>query len=274
MRVAVVGCGLIGGSLAIALARAGVDVTILDPDPAATRLIEARGGGRPAVTLREVIDGADVIAIAAPSAAFGDVVDELAALGGDAAVCDVGGLKALVVPAGERALGGRFVGAHPMAGNAGQGAASAEDDLFRGRPCAITPTPRTDPAALAAVEAMWTRVGATLVRVEPAAHDAVMAAVSHLPHVAAYAQAAVIGATPTVRALAGPSYDSNTRVAGAPTDHWVRAFIAARAELEPICDALADRVRAIGKAAAAGDEATLRVLLDEGRGARRGVRGA
>ena len=274
MRVAVVGCGLIGGSLAIALARAGVDVVITDPDPAATRLIEARGGGRAAVTVREAIDGVDVVVIAAPSAALGEVLDELAALGGDAAVCDVGGLKALVVPAGERALGGRFVGAHPMAGNAGQGAAAAEDDLFRGRPCAITPTARTDAAALAAIEALWTRVGATLVRVDPREHDAVMAHVSHLPHVAAYAQAAVIGATPAVRALAGPSYDSNTRVAGAPTDHWVRAFIAARADLEPACEALAERVRAIGKAAAAGDEATLRALLDDGRNARRGVRGA
>jgi arogenate dehydrogenase (NADP+) len=141
------------------------------------------------------------------------------ALPPSAIVTDVGSVKGPVLDTWEPLLGGRFVGSHPMAGTTRSGIEAGEEGLVRGRPWVLTPTPRTDPEALAAVEALAAALGAVPLHCGAADHDRAVALISHLPVLvsAALLQAAERGAAdlaPLVRALASSGFADTTRVGG------------------------------------------------------------
>jgi prephenate dehydrogenase len=190
VRIALLGLGLVGGSIARAVHAAGWQVTAWTPAGAGPRAALAAGvvdtvAASPAVA----VSGADLVVLAAPPGACLALLDELASntggsLGAATVITDVASTKARLV---DRAatLGLRFVGGHPMAGRETSGFAAGDADLFRGRPWVVVPPAAADEAAVAAVEALAVACGAVPVRMTAAEHDAAVAAVSHAPLVLA-----------------------------------------------------------------------------------------
>ena len=187
-RVALLGAGLIGGSVGLALRRAGAFVSGYDRDPA--RVEHARELGvfdEAATSVAQAVKGADLVVVAVPVGQVADVVVE-ALDAGATLVTDVGSVKSPVVVAVERArpdLAPRFVGGHPMAGSEQEGLDGASADLFVGATWVLTPTGRTDPQAFATVRAWVVELGAEALAVTPELHDALVAVVSHVPQLAA-----------------------------------------------------------------------------------------
>ncbi len=249
MRVAVLGVGLIGGSVALATReRLDAEVTGFDRSPGAVERALARGAvQRAADTLEEAVAGAEAVFVAVPVGAVGETVDAaLAAAAGDCVVTDVGSTKRAVVSAHADP---RFVGGHPLAGAETAGVEHARADLFEGATWYLTPTAETSGVLYERLYRMLRGIGARPSAIDAATHDRILATVSHLPHVLAnvlVAQAA--------RALddgegerlpaTGPSFRDATRVAGAPSRIWTDIYLSNRDALVAELD---DVVRRLGE---------------------------
>jgi prephenate dehydrogenase len=229
-RLTVAGVGLIGGSLARAVRDARLAGEVVGLGRSEANLAVARERGlvdRATRDPAEAAAGADAIVLAAPvgtSVALAEALRPHARRG--ALLTDVGSVKAGVVAALEdRWAGvGPVVGAHPIAGSEASGAVAARPDLFRGRTCIVTPTGSTDRGALDRVRALWEGVGARVEEMPPAVHDDLLARVSHLPHVVAYA---LVAATAAGRIAgrdplhyAGTGFRDATRIAASPAELW------------------------------------------------------
>ena len=222
-RVALLGLGLIGGSLGLALrvARPDLEVVGWDRDPAAAALAAQRGAvTATAATPAEAVAGADLVVLGAPVGALRGLLAEIApALAPDAVVTDVASTKGEVVR-WAAAAGVPFVGGHPMAGSATAGMAHARGNLVRGATWCITPGAAAPPEGAARVEAIARLVGARPLVLDPADHDAFVAAVSHLPFVASAALVDVTTADPRwaeMAPIAATGYRDATRLAsGSP----------------------------------------------------------
>src|SRR5947209_8176144 len=261
MKVAVVGTGLIGGSLGLALRRAGLRVRGYDAD--ADRLARALARGvvdDAAPSLLDAFAGADVAFVAVPVSGVAAAV--AAALdAGVGAVSDVGSVKAPVVRAVEAAqppgAAARFVGGHPMAGSADEGIEAAAADLFDGATWVLTPTATTDPAAFTAVRDLVALTGAEIVAVDPDLHDGLVATVSHLPHLAASALMHVAAdAQPnheTLLRLAAGGFRALTRLSGRSAGIWPDICVENRTAIVDVLDRYVkelERVRDLVAAAA------------------------
>jgi prephenate dehydrogenase len=193
-RLAIVGVGLIGGSLARALRSAGAVGSVVGTgrrrEPLETAL---RLGVIDAFDLDpgRAVAGADMVVVAVPLLAIGGALRAIAVhLAPGAVVTDVGSAKLSVIEAAQAALGAqsrRFVPGHPIAGTERSGVEASYASLFQRRRVILTPTGETDEAAVREVEAMWLATGAEVERMDPRHHDEVLAATSHLPHLLAYA---------------------------------------------------------------------------------------
>lgn len=253
--VAIVGVGLMGGSLGLAL-RGVREVVGVDPDPEALRVALAVGAvDHAAGSLEEGVEGADAVVLAAPVPALPGLARQaLRATGDDCLVTDLGSAKSALLAAmspGERE---RFIGGHPVCGAERTGVAFARRDLFRGATWFVTPGAEARPELFERLHGLVGSVGARPVAIDAAVHDRLMALVSHLPHVVAGAlvnQAA--GTAPEGREAlrsAGPSFGDLTRVAGSNPPLWADILLANRQAV----------LGAIGEfgAAMAGVEAALR----------------
>jgi len=277
-RLAVVGVGLIGGSCALALRAAGVCTQVVGAGRNAENLRRARDLGildEIAVSAAAAARDADVVLVAAPVAQYPALFAELAgALAPHAVLTDAGSTKRDVVAAARAALGaqfGRFVPGHPIAGAEASGAAAARADLFRARQVVLTPLAETAPDALERVRGLWTACGARVVTMDAAAHDAVFAAVSHLPHVLAYALVHDIAQRENAEELFGHAaggFRDFTRIASSHPEMWRDIALANRdallAEIDRYDTALAG-VRALLEA---GDGAGLERVFAAARAAR------
>ncbi len=247
MRVAIVGLGLMGGSLGLALAeRAGACVVGYDPDPSAVAAASARGCVSEAfATVSEACADADLVVVCVPVAALPATVAEvLAAAPERATVTDIGSTKANVVGAVAADQRHRFVGGHPVCGSEARGAASARPELFEGATYFLTPVHDTDPARYAALHQLVAQIGARPVAIDPGAHDRLVGLTSHLPHVMANVLATQAGSA-TIDghdplAAVGGSFRDMTRVAGANPRIWVDIFLDNR---EALADALREHRR-------------------------------
>ena len=192
-KVTIIGVGLIGGSLAITLREKGLCSSFVGVGRTILNLERARELGvidSFTSDVSEGVRGADLVIVAVPVAATKAVIEAAReSLKKGAIVTDVGSVKGGVIEEVEPLIpeGTHFVPAHPIAGTEDSGVEAAFSGLFNKRRCIITPTGKTDPGALSTVRAIWEAAGSEVVEMDPDCHDLVVAAVSHLPHVIAYA---------------------------------------------------------------------------------------
>ncbi|HSK55349.1 MAG TPA: prephenate dehydrogenase [Jiangellales bacterium] len=257
--VLVVGAGLLGTSLGLALRREGVAVHLRDRNPDTVAAAVARGAGSASPTPSQV----DLAVVAVPPAATGRTVAAVLDEGVAAYVTDVASVK--VLPAREvaarTATAARYVGGHPMAGREVSGPGAAAVDLFRGRPWVVCPSEGSDPAATGLVRALAVAVGAQPVTMPAGEHDAAVALVSHAPHLVASLVAARLEDAPEREVgLAGQGVVDVTRVAAGDPLLWTE-----------ILEANAAAVRAVLTGVRADLDAALAALDETGGGALTGL---
>jgi prephenate dehydrogenase len=232
VRIAVLGVGLIGGSVALA-ARQRLGASVCGYDSSSEAVAAAVRAGvldDAAPELGEAVAGADAVFVAVPVGALADtVVRALAVAGGHCVVTDVGSTKRAVVGA---VRDPRFVGGHPLAGAETAGVQHARADLFEGATWYLTPTATTSGVLYERLHRLLRGLGARPTAIDPDAHDRILATVSHLPHVLAnvlVAQASQVLAAGQARLPAtGPSFRDATRVAGAPSRIWRDIYMSNR----------------------------------------------
>ena len=268
MRLAVLGVGLIGGSVALSAAeRLGAEVRGWDPDPAV--LAEAQRLGAlmtAAAGPAEALADAEAAVVAAPVPALPEAVAAALALAPrDCVVTDVGSTKRAVVAAvGDE----RFVGGHPVAGAETSGVEHARADLFQGAVWYLTPSTSSSGILYERLHRIVVGLGARPVAVDAGAHDRLLAAVSHLPHVVAnvlVAQAAGRGELPRV----GPSFRDATRVAGANSAIWTDIYLANREAIADEIDSAVERLRDAAMTLRSGDAEAVTAWNEAAAGDRR-----
>jgi prephenate dehydrogenase len=256
LRVAVVGLGLIGGSIALAARELlTAEVSGWDADPRAIETAVKRGAiASGAGSLASAVAEADAVFVAAPVAALPSLIHEvLADAPAGCAVSDVGSTKRSVV---EAITDARFVGGHPLAGAETSGVEHARADMFEGATWYLTPSSETAATTLAHVGAMVSAMGARAVEISPLAHDRLMATVSHLPHVFANVLVTQL-AGEDAAAVPGPSFRDATRVAGSNTAVWSGIYMDNRDALGQAIDDAVARLAEVRAALAAGDRQAL-----------------
>jgi prephenate dehydrogenase len=264
-RILIVGTGLIGTSVALALRARGVAVWLHDSDPGSAALAEGLGAGTAVAGLREAKGIADVAVLAMPPEAVGEMLRRCQ----DAEVADVytdvASVKSLPA-ARARDLGcdlASYVPGHPLAGRERHGPAAARADLFLGRTWALCPLPETSAGAVAAVSALAEACGAVVVRTDTATHDEWVALVSHAPHVVSSAMAARLaapGVPDDALRLAGGGLRDVTRIAAGDPALWTQILSANAAPVAGILRAVAADLTA-----AADSLADMPDLLERGR---------
>ena len=249
--LAIIGPGLLGGSIALAARRAGGWRTALwARRAAAVAEIAALGIADAASTdLRGIVAGAELVVLCVPIGAMPALAREIAdAISERTIVTDVGSVKASVVAdVGAIFHGrGRFVGSHPMAGSEQTGIGAARAELFDGAACIVTPDAATDTGALAEVCAFWQTLGARVLEVAPAAHDEIVALVSHLPHLlAATLVQTVLAENARAFEFCGPGFRDTTRVAAGPPTMWAEILRTNREAVRKSAEAMIEKLRGI-----------------------------
>jgi prephenate dehydrogenase len=280
-KLVVVGVGLIGGSLALALREAGAVASVVGIGRSRANLDDAKARGivdrayRIDEDWRAELGDADVVLIAAPVAQFATLFAAVAPhLGAGTVVTDAGSSKQDVIAAARAALGERFaqfVPAHPIAGSERSGAVAADASLYRGRSVIVTPTAETSASAVARIESMWRATGANVSRLDAGAHDRIFAAVSHLPHILAHTLVADLASRPNADALfaqAGPGFRDFTRIAASSPEMWRDVALGNRDALLAEIGAFSDALARITRSIAAGDGDALEALFARSRDAR------
>jgi prephenate dehydrogenase len=274
MRVAVIGVGLIGGSVALAASeRLGAEVAGFDPAPGALQKAVERGAiARACPSAAAALEGAEAVFVASPVGALPQVIGEtLAAAGPDCVVTDVGSTKRAVVEAHSDP---RFVGGHPLAGAETTGVEHARADLFEDATWYLTPTAQTSGVLYERLHRLVHGLGARPVAIDADTHDAILATVSHLPHVLAnilVAQAArALSAEEEERMPAtGPSFRDATRVAGASSALWTDIYLSNSDALITQIDETVRRLSEVRGMLGAGDTAGIGAWNDEAAADRR-----
>ncbi|MFN4005079.1 MAG: prephenate dehydrogenase [Hylemonella sp.] len=240
-QLGLIGCGLMGGSFALALKRAGLVKRVVGYSKSPSTTERARQLGvidveAPSALL--AVSGADIVLIAVPVAATEATFKAIKHLvTPQMLVMDVGSTKRDVVDAARRALReqvGSFVPAHPIAGKEVAGVDHADPDLYAGKQIILTPIERTHPTQLQLAIDVWSALGCHVTRMTPEAHDAAFAAVSHLPHLIAFALMNAITGQPQGRdflSLAGPGFRDFTRIAASDPQVWRDILMSNREEL-------------------------------------------
>jgi prephenate dehydrogenase len=245
--MAVVGTGLIGGSVAMGLRSVAPSLQVAGFDHDEGALAEATRRGALTFAARspaEAVEGADVVVVAVPVDRIGDSCRALLpGLGDDAVVTDVGSAKVRVVEEAQAVMGGRFVGGHPMAGSERHGMSAADPRLFNGAWWILTPTAQTTSTAYARVAAMVALLGATPIALSPETHDDLVARVSHVPQLTASALVEMASTTTDREALLGlaaAGFRDVTRIAAGHPGLWTAII---KSNHEAVLDALG-RLRA------------------------------
>ena len=240
-QLGLIGCGLMGGSFAMALKKAGLVKRVVGYRKSPSTTERARQMGiidveAPSALL--AVSGADIVLIAVPVSATEASFKAIKHLvTPDMLIMDVGSTKRDVIDAARRTLRehvGLFVPAHPIAGKEVSGVENADADLYVGKQVILTPIERTLPAQLQKAQELWTRLGCKVLTMSPEQHDAAYAAVSHLPHLIAFALMNAISGQPEGQdylSLAGPGFRDFTRIAASEPKVWRDILLANREEL-------------------------------------------
>ena len=270
-QLGLVGCGLMGGSFALALKRAGLVRRVVGFSPSeATRQRALDMGVIDAAALdaSQAAHGSDLVLVAVPVAATQSTFAALSsALSPQALLMDVGSTKRDVVQAAENALDNKlatFVPAHPIAGKEVSGVAHADVDLYTGCQVILTPIAQTGTTQLAKAQAVWAALGAQVRTMSALDHDSAFAAVSHLPHMLAFAAMNALNAQDQgahFLSLAGPGFRDFTRIAASDPAVWRDILHANRDQLLLQSQHLREALQAFETALAQGDSAALQALI-------------
>ncbi|MGC3967535.1 MAG: prephenate dehydrogenase/arogenate dehydrogenase family protein [Pirellulales bacterium] len=274
--VAIVGVGLIGGSIGLDLLRGKLarHVVGIGRRPASLKTARDRGCVNATTTdLAEGVADADLIIVCTPVGRIvADVCSAAASAKPGALITDVGSTKRSIIAGvqGKLPAGVTFVGSHPIAGSEKNGPAAALEGLFVKRTTVVTPAADTPEKATKAIERFWKSLHSRVVRMTPEAHDAALAATSHVPHVVA---SALAGATPPdiLQLTAGGWLDS-TRIAAADSQLWLEILTDNRAEVLRSLAEVEGRLAAFRKALETADAAKLTKLLESGKTVREAAR--
>ena len=240
-QLGVIGCGLMGGSFALALKRAGLVKRVIGYSKSPSTTEKAKKLGvidQVAESALLAVSGSDIVLIAVPVAsteATFKAIRHLIEPG--VLIMDVGSTKREVVDAARRVLKehiGSFVPAHPIAGKEAAGIGHADATLYNGRQVILTPLPQTSPELLQRATDCWAAIGSQVLRMTPENHDAAFAAVSHLPHMLAYAYFNSVARHPAGRdflSLAGPGFRDFTRIAASDVAVWRDILMSNREEV-------------------------------------------
>jgi prephenate dehydrogenase len=270
-KIAVVGLGLLGGSIALAAKARDVAGAVAGTGRRPEALAEARRRAAIDATtsLREAVRGAELVVLCTPVSAMPDQVREAAPhLAPDAIVTDVGSVKAPLADTLPGLLpdGVTYVGAHPMAGSHHRGIEHARADLLEGAPCVLTPTRATPPRALSRVTAFFTALGARVVIRDPAVHDAQVGWMSHVPHALAFAFARALCAAPAEAGeVAGSGFRDFTRIAQSDAELWGDILLANRKAVGAALQSVRDELEVIGRALDHGDQDSLERFIAAAR---------
>ncbi len=274
MRIAVLGVGLIGGSIALAARERLDEVEVAGFDPNEAALERARELGvldRPAASVRDAVEGADACFLCAPVTALPELLAEaLGAAGQHCVVTDVGSTKRMIVAStGDE----RFVGGHPVAGAETAGVANARADLFQGAPWYLTPGERSSGVLYERLHRLIVSLGARPLAIDAEAHDRLLAAVSHVPHVLAnvlVSQAArALSQEREALPRVGPSFRDATRVAGANPRVWSGIYATNAEAIATEIDETVERLREVAGMLRDGRSEAIDAWNDEAREDRR-----
>jgi prephenate dehydrogenase len=278
-KLVVFGVGLIGGSFALALRKAGAVAEVVGIGRSQATLDQARSLGiidRVGACDLATLGDADLVLLATPVGQMPALMQAMAPhLGGETVITDGGSTKSDVVAAVRQFLPrqlSRFVPAHPIAGAENSGAAAAREDLYAERKVVLTPLAENSPEVVARVREAWTACGAVTYEMAPARHDEVFAAVSHLPHLLSYALVHDL-AQRTNRdeffRFAASGFRDFTRIAASHPEMWRDICIANRQALLAELDQYQMQLDELRQALIAGDAARLQEVFDEARTVRR-----
>jgi prephenate dehydrogenase len=279
-QLGLIGCGLMGGSFALALKRAGLVKRVVGYSKSPSTTERARQLGvidveAPSALL--AVSGADIVLVAVPVAATEATFKAIRHLvTPQMLIMDVGSTKRDVIDAGRRALRdhvGSFVPAHPIAGKEVSGVEHADPDLYAGKQVILTPIERTRSVQLQQAVDVWTALGCRVQKMTPEAHDAAFAAVSHLPHLIAFALMNAISSQPQGQdflSLAGPGFRDFTRIAASDPQVWRDILLSNREELLAQSRGFQYQLRTLERLISSGDAAALEGLIDQASRARAG----
>ncbi len=274
-RVAILGLGLIGGSIGQALyaQSAGTRVTGWDPDDSTVNIAAEIGAIQSSADgPEEAVSGANLVVLCAPVERVIPLLRQIAPnLEPSTVVTDVGSTKARIVREAEQIIGGRFVGGHPMAGSESSGIHAASPDLFSGASWAVTPTPATDRLAVDLAANLITTCKAHVFHCSPEDHDLFVAYFSHLPHILSFglAKTAFQGPSRNGADLAAGSFRDGTRVAMSDPERWTEILMDNRAESAEALGNFLSWCARVRSALVRGDRNALSNLLSDAHFARK-----
>ena len=274
-RVAIVGVGLIGGSLGMILRRKKLADEVIGIGRRVENLkaaVELGAIDRYVSDPKEGVKAADFVVLATPVDTYEQHLRDWAeSLSSDTIVSDVGSVKGLLVERAEALMPRsiHFVGAHPIAGKEKTGVAAGSDTLFQGARCILTPTPSTDRSALATGRALWEAAGSVVLDMDPHLHDKILGAVSHLPHIAAFA---LMNTLAEARDHGIPELDlaghsggglrDTTRIAASSPEMWRDIFLWNRDNLVSFIEVYERRLGELKRLIRAGDGAGIEKELE------------
>ena len=272
-QLGLIGCGLMGGSFALAMKRAGLVKRVVGYSKSPSTTERARQMGvidieAPSALL--AVSGADVVMIAVPVSATEATFKAIKHLvRPDMLLMDLGSTKREVVDASRRVLReqvGCFVAAHPVAGKEVSGVEHADADLYTGKQVILTPIERTNPVQLQKAFELWSGLGCKVKKMTPEAHDAAFAAVSHLPHLVSFALMNAIAGQPAGQeylTLAGPGFRDFTRIAASDPAIWRDILISNREELLAQSKLFQRNLQALELMISSGNAEALEGLIDQ-----------
>ena len=276
-QAAIIGVGLIGGSLGMILRRKGLASNVVGVGRRIENLKTAIDLGaidRYVVNPKDGVKDADLVVLATPVDTYDRHLKEWASsLKPGTIVTDVGSVKGGLVEQSERAMpaGVHFVGAHPIAGKEKTGVAAGSEQLFSGARCILTPTKQTNQQALEQVRIMWQETGSIVLTMDPHLHDKILGAVSHLPHVAAFAlMNALIDIRVQVPALdladhSGGGLRDTTRIAASSPEMWRDIFLWNRDNLTAFIEAYERSLGELKRLIRTGDAAGIEKALERAK---------
>lgn len=250
-RVAILGPGLLGGSLALALReRTGAEIAVWGRRAEAVAEVAESGfADLASVDVREVVEGADMVVLCTPIGVMPALAGEIApALASTALVTDVGSVKSPVVKELQRIFTGnaRFIGSHPMAGSERAGWSAARANLFDGSVCIVTPDEHCAASDVSRLSEFWKLVGCEVRYLSPDEHDEIVALVSHLPHLIAAGLVEMIETrNPAAFDFCGPGFRDTTRVASGPSAMWAEILQSNRTAVRKSAEAMIEKLREI-----------------------------